>query len=303
MLPKNTSRVARKLLNISSHAREGWEVSERPPSIGAEVLSVEGPAKVVRVLGKVPDGSRLLELQIVGRDGPSFFAATSNVLQEEDPGCLRGDAHLSASLDASLSRRIDALCEEGREFWHEFDARVRQEQWHPFVAADYDLMRAVLLSVRRPRLRFLEWGSASGVITIMADLMGFDACGIEIDASLVRSARRLAERSGSKARFAVGSFIPMGWRWNTPDGDGRTATIGDGPSGYLELGHPLEDFDVVYAYPWSGEEPLMQDLMRCHGHTEALLILHGAESGVSVYRHGTEVGAETMAGHSARRAV
>jgi hypothetical protein len=85
MLPKNTSRLPRKLLNISSHARAGWEVPEQTPAIGTEVLSVEGPAEVVRVLGKVSDGSRLLELRIVDRDGPSFFAATSNVLQERDP--------------------------------------------------------------------------------------------------------------------------------------------------------------------------------------------------------------------------
>ena len=86
MLPKNTSRVARKLLDISSHPQDGWEVSERTPIVGAEVLSVEGLATVVRVLGKVSDGSRLLELKIVDRDGPSFFAATSNILQEQDSG-------------------------------------------------------------------------------------------------------------------------------------------------------------------------------------------------------------------------
>jgi hypothetical protein len=202
---------------------------------------------------------------------------------------LRSNALKPAGLDAARSRRIDELCEEGRRFWHEFDARVRQDQWHPFVAADYDRVRAVLLSLRRPGLRFLEWGSASGVITIMADLMGFDACGIELDASLVHSARALAERSGSKARFAVGSFIPMGWEWRPPDGDGRTATIGRGPSGYLELGRALEDFDIVYGFPWSGEERLMRDLMRCHGHSEALLLLHTVESGVRVYQHGAEV--------------
>ena len=82
MLPKNTSRVPRKLLDISSHPQEGWEVRQDTPPVGTVVLSVEGLAKVVRVLGKVTDGSRLLELEIVDREGPSFFAATSNVLQE-----------------------------------------------------------------------------------------------------------------------------------------------------------------------------------------------------------------------------
>lgn len=86
MISNNMSRIKRELLRISSHARDGWEVSERTPSVGSEVLSVEGPATVVRVLGKVSDGSRLLELRIVDRDGPSFFAATSNVLQEQASG-------------------------------------------------------------------------------------------------------------------------------------------------------------------------------------------------------------------------
>ncbi|HSH74931.1 MAG TPA: hypothetical protein VLA09_04590 [Longimicrobiales bacterium] len=86
MISNNMSRIERDLLRISSHTKDGWEVSERTPPVGSEVLSVEGPATVVRVLGKVSDGSRLLELRIVDRDRPFFFAATSNVLQEQAPG-------------------------------------------------------------------------------------------------------------------------------------------------------------------------------------------------------------------------
>ena len=190
------------------------------------------------------------------------------------------------ALDPALSERIDALCEEGREFWDRFDSEFRQDAWHPFVAADYGCVRSTLMSLREPGRLFLEWGSATGVITIMADLMGFDSCGIELDASLVQVARSLAARSGSKARFAAGSFIPMGWEWRPRVGDGRMGTIGEGPSGYIQLGRPLSDFSVVYAFPWTGEEPMMIDLMRCHGHEDALLILHAAEWGVRIYRRG-----------------
>ena len=83
MLPKNTSRIQRDQLNIASHAQDGWEVSEDTPAVGAEVLCIEGPATVLRVHGKVSDGSRLLEVEIVDREGPSFFTPTSNVLQRE----------------------------------------------------------------------------------------------------------------------------------------------------------------------------------------------------------------------------
>jgi hypothetical protein len=191
-----------------------------------------------------------------------------------------------ATVDAELRVRIDALCEEGRALWYDFDAEVRQDHWHPFVAADYDCVLNALLALRRPGRRFLEWGSATGVITIMADLLGFDAYGIELDASLVAVGRELAERSGSKASFAAGSFIPMGWEFRPRDGDARLGTIGEGPSGYLELGKALSDFDVVYAYPWGGEEPMMLDLMRSHGHEDARLVLHSTEYGVRVYHHG-----------------
>lgn len=85
MLPKNTSRLARKRLDISSYEKDGWCVVEQTPEVGAEVVSIEGLAKVLKVLGKVSDGSRLLELEIVDRDGPPFFAPTSNVLQKEAP--------------------------------------------------------------------------------------------------------------------------------------------------------------------------------------------------------------------------
>ena len=77
----------------------------------------------------------------------------------------------------------------------------------------------------------------------------------------------------------------MGWEWRPPGADSRRGTIGDGPSGYLELGRSLDDFDIVYAYPWSGEESLMLDLFRCHGHRDALLLLHGSQ-GVRIYRRG-----------------
>lgn len=189
-------------------------------------------------------------------------------------------------LDQELDARLDALCEEGREFWHRFDAEVRQDDWHPFVAADYDAVRTALLPLRKPGRSFLEWGSATGVITIMADLLGFDACGIELDASLVAVARDLAMRSRSNARFSAGSFIPMGWEWKHPGGNGRHGTIGRGASGYLDLGRALDDFEVVFVYPWTGEEPMMVDLMRSHGHKNALLLVHTHDGGTRMYRGG-----------------
>jgi hypothetical protein len=185
-----------------------------------------------------------------------------------------------------LEARLSALREAGWALFDRFDHDVRDQRFHPFVAANYESVLEALIAQRAPGLRFLEWGSATGVITIMADLLGFEAYGIELDESLVRTARALAKKFDSTARFAAGSFLPEGYQWKPRDGDGRLGTIGQGRSGYLELGHPLDDFDVVFGYPWQGEEAMMHDLMRCYGGRGARLMVHGTDRGVEVYRDG-----------------
>jgi hypothetical protein len=189
----------------------------------------------------------------------------------------------SAELSPRLHSRIQLLLDEGWAIWQRFDLEVRQSDWHPFVPADYERVLEALLRLRTPGARFLEWGSATGVVAIMADMLGFEAFGIELDAGLVETARELASRHGSAARFAAGSFLPAGYRWRPKGGDARLATIGQGMSAYPELGHPLEDFDVVYGYPWSGEEPIMRDVMASYGRRDALLLIHGGREGVRIY--------------------
>lgn len=188
-----------------------------------------------------------------------------------------------------LSARLDALCAEGWVIWERFTAEVSDHRFHPFVASDYDVVREALTRYRRPGLRFLEWGSATGVITVMADLLGFEAYGIELDGKLVATARDLASRFDSRAQFAEASFFPEGYRWRASDGDNRTGTLGRGPSGYLALGHALDEFDVVFAYGWDGEEPVMLDVMKQFGRADALLLLHRAAEGVSAWRGGRPV--------------
>lgn len=194
--------------------------------------------------------------------------------------------------DLALNARLDAVCADGWAFWERFDRTVREPGFHPFVAADYDVVRQALLrlrALRGPGVRFLEWGSASGIITIMADLMGFDASGIELDASLVATARDIAARHGSGARFVAGSFLPTGYQWRSQTGDTRTGTIGEGVSGYLQLGRALDDFDVVFGYPWGGEGPLMHDVMHQYGRRDALLLINDTNEGVRAYRGGKEL--------------
>ncbi|HKJ03117.1 MAG TPA: hypothetical protein VJ997_11700 [Longimicrobiales bacterium] len=154
------------------------------------------------------------------------------------------------------------------------------------MPADYERVLEALLVLRAPGLRFLEWGSATGVITIMADLLGYEAYGIELDEELVAVSVGMAERFASRARFASGSFLPAGYSWSPKDGDGRLGTVGEGTSGYLQLGHSLDDFDLVYAFPWGGEEAMMHDLMRRYGGSGSGLLLNRVSGDVELFRRG-----------------
>ncbi|HEX6132674.1 MAG TPA: hypothetical protein VFZ24_01750 [Longimicrobiales bacterium] len=186
------------------------------------------------------------------------------------------------ALDPALRARIEALHEEGRALFRKFDREVRREAFHPFMPADYGPIIDALLPFRDECRTFLEWGSATGVIAITADLLGFEAYGIEIDAQLVEIARDLARRHGSQARFAAGSMLPAGYEWRAASGDPRLGTIERGDPGYEQLGRTLSEFDLIYGYPWSGEDEMMRDLMRRHGADGGRLLLNGA-GGIRVY--------------------
>ncbi len=151
------------------------------------------------------------------------------------------------------------------------------------MPADYDTVLQALLGIRERGGRFLELGSAIGVVAIMADLLGFEACGIEIAPELVSEARGLAERHASRARFATGSYIPAGYRYVSATGDTRMGTVAIGEPAYEELEYELSDFDWVYAFPWPGETDVIRDVMRRSGAPRANLLLHGYSGGLELY--------------------
>jgi len=86
--PASVMKPADQRLDRS--ARPGWPTGvECPPRVGDEVYCTAGSGRVLRLLGKTGNGSRLLELRLAGQLRTSFFAAASNVVvapRESDPG-------------------------------------------------------------------------------------------------------------------------------------------------------------------------------------------------------------------------
>lgn len=155
-----------------------------------------------------------------------------------------------------------------------------------FVPSDYQAVWHALVAYRRqhPDARvLLEWGSGFGVVAGLASFLGFDAYGIEIDAGLVAAARELLAAHGLRVTLVRGSFVPEGSA-SERFADLETRTALGLPDAYDELGRDLDDFDVVFAYPWPTEEELYCDLFRRGADYGAALLTYSRLEGVRGYR-------------------
>ena len=168
------------------------------------------------------------------------------------------------------------------------DARIEQfvhrdgRRIHGFVASDYLAAYAALQWIHSHHLlaghAFCEWGCGFGVVTMLASLAGMDACGIEVESVLVEHAERLAEELEIPCTFAPGSLIPNGADRLLEYVEDISHIDTDSPDGYDELGLEVDDFDLIYAYPWPGEEGYLENIFDHYAGNGALLLtFHGIE--------------------------
>jgi hypothetical protein len=173
---------------------------------------------------------------------------------------------------------LDRLLQEGDDAWLEFRARP-EGGFHRFVPSDYLGAYEELKPLRSRAETFVELGSGLGIVTILADLLGFEAYGIEIEPRLVERSIQIAERFGSAATFAEGSFVAPDYRDEVEHLSADFLTPTDGAYAFDELGLELSDFDLVFAYPWPGEEDWLLELIRRHARASTLLLTYNSDGG------------------------
>jgi|WetSurMetagenome_2_1015567.scaffolds.fasta_scaffold08265_2 hypothetical protein len=157
-----------------------------------------------------------------------------------------------------------------------------------FVPSDYALVYQVLRHVADVHLaagpRFCEWGSGAGVIACMAAMVGFEACGIEFEADLVDLSIRLARHHQLKVDFCCGNLVPYGGQEIAEEVDEFEWLAVGGPDPYELLGLEIDDFDVVFAFPWPGEEHVITRLFDRFASGGALLMTYDDTEGVRLFR-------------------
>lgn len=162
-----------------------------------------------------------------------------------------------------------------------------------FFPSDYVTVYHALLAITQLDLAtgsaFCEWGSGLGVVTNLAEMQGWQACGIEINRDLVDEAIELAEAFDSHAEFVHGSFVPRGCEARaekayaaTDEGVAWLSTEAD--DAYDDLGLDPDDFDLIFAYPWPGEENVIDELFDYCAARGALLLTYGQQNSVRLHR-------------------
>ena len=181
----------------------------------------------------------------------------------------------------ALPRRMRALVTEGERRIRAFiDARGGAVAG--FVPSDFErvgqVLRAVVHQDLAPGRAFCEWGSGFGVVTLLAAQLEFSACGIEVDPELVEHAERLAADFEMDVEFACGTFVPHGGEDLTDVPQEFAWLLTGAACGHEELRVDPADFDLIFAYPWPGEEQVVEDLFERFAATSALLLTyHGME--------------------------
>ncbi|MEX0886829.1 MAG: hypothetical protein WD009_10365 [Phycisphaeraceae bacterium] len=188
----------------------------------------------------------------------------------------------------AVSPQADCLVRDAEAQIERFTHQRRNNPLPAFVPSDFRLSYATLELIRdrhlAPDMTFCEWGSGFGVTACLATQLGYDACGIEIERDLVDESQQLADNHDLSTTFAHGSFIPDCGNHLALDA-GEFATLStDVPSGYDELGLDVEDFSVVYAYPWPGEEQTVERIFDAYAATGALLITYRGMNHIQVHR-------------------
>ena len=157
-----------------------------------------------------------------------------------------------------------------------------------FVPSDFEVAYRGLVAVHAANLatgrRFLEWGSGIGVVACLATQLGFDAIGIEIESPLIEIADELAAAHNLDTEFLCGSFVPHGTEVTVGTADDFAWLSTTGPVAYDDLDLEPNDFDLIFAYPWPGEEQIIFDLFAGHAATGALLLTYHGIEGVRLQR-------------------
>lgn len=200
------------------------------------------------------------------------------------------------SLDFSYQSEI--LPDEIIGFVDELNARVdsfiegKPFAKDGFVACDHTVIAQALSVIQQKELAtgslFCEWGSGFGGVASIASMLGYESYGIEINQEVLSHSIDLANDFDLSVEFVEGSFIPQGsddlvdQAYMDNEGDLTLECHSD--DAYSDMGMGIDDFDIIFVFPWPNEAPLLASIFDRFAASGALLLTYNDFSGLSVKR-------------------
>ena len=189
----------------------------------------------------------------------------------------------STPIPDELAARITSARGEIEAFQDRWD-RPQIEQ---FVAADYHLVYQCLNWTLQfqPRLgqRFLEWGSGFSIVSAIAADLGLNSFGIEAEPDLLAMGRKTIQTWNVSVELVEGNFLPPGAA-QLSDDPMLPSLSHDVADGYQTIGLDLDDFALVYSYPWPGEDDFHEFVFDRYAASGALLMLFCGPNDVRLWR-------------------
>ena len=160
-------------------------------------------------------------------------------------------------------------------------------QIEQFVAADFLHLYQAMEWIRETQEllgnRFLEWGCGFAVVTSIASALEFEAVGMEAESDLVHEANRTLLDLEVKAEVIRGNFLPRGSE-TLAHAENLPSLGHHVDCGYEQLGLELDDFSLVYSYPWPGEDRFHQAVFDRFASPGALLLCFCGPNDLRLWR-------------------
>ena len=195
---------------------------------------------------------------------------------------------IPSTIDAQpLPIQVRQWIEEARQRIEAFQDRWEKNRIEQFVAADYELVYQALVwllqTQRTNGRRFLEWGCGFAIVSALASSLELDAIGIESESELLAQGRKTIAQWDVPIELVHGDFLPPGAE-SLAD-DPTLPSLGHNVAcGYAQTESQLDDYAIVYAYPWPGEDEFHVDVFDRFAAPDALLLLFCGPNDVRLWR-------------------
>lgn len=180
---------------------------------------------------------------------------------------------------------LDATEKVSSDFYGEGLGR----RYYRYVPSDpvvvYRAIESLVVNHQLRGRRFCELGCGFGIAAGLANLLGFEAGGIEWEEELCRRARALRDDQGLDFTIHHGSYLPEGYEVVQGMG-GKDLVVPGGPAAEMPMFEFLDpaEVDLFFVYPWPDEEEFMAQLFSYLGDEGSVLLMYQGEGEISAWR-------------------